>query len=94
MDLAASSRLLDDLGCLFTTTKRYAEAEANFEKALAGREEQLQNGVRAAPGEPLTRGPELGVAEACRHYGILKQAQGKLEDAEALHRRSLSIFKK
>jgi tetratricopeptide (TPR) repeat protein len=75
-------------------TKRYAEAEANFEKALAGREEQLQNGVRAAPGEPLTRGPELGVAEACRHYGILKQAQGKLEDAEALHRRSLYIFKK
>ncbi len=61
-------------------TKRYAEAEANFEKALAGREEQLQN---AAPGEPLTLGPELGVAEACRHYGILKQAQGKLEDAEA-----------
>lgn len=88
-----SCRILDDLGCLFTMTKRFAEAEAALEKTLAGREEQLQNGVRTAPEEPLALDPELGVAEAYRHYGILKQAQGKLEDAEALHRRSLSIFK-
>lgn len=88
-----SCRLLDDLGLLFTMTKRYEEAEANFEKALAGREGQLQNGTRAGLEEPLTIDPELGVAEICRHYGILKQAQGKLEDAEALHQRSLSMFK-
>jgi len=46
-----------------------------------------------APEELVTLDPELGVVEACRHYGILKQAQGKFANAEALHRRSLSIFK-
>ena len=85
-------RLLDDLGRLFTMTKRYEEAEAYFEKALAGREDHIRNGVCAAPEEPITFAPELGVADTCRQYGILKQAQGKFEDAEALCRRSLSIF--
>ena len=89
-----SCRLLDDLGRLFTMTKRYEEAETNFQKALAGREDHVRNGVRGAPGEPLTFDPELGAADTCRQYGILKRAQGKVEDAEALHRRSLNIFKR
>ena len=88
-----SCRLHDDLGRLFTMTNRYDEAEENFQQALAGREEQLHNGIRTAPEEPVTLEPELGLADACRQYGILKQAQGKLDDAEALHRRSLSLFR-
>lgn len=87
-------RLLDDLGRLFTLTQRYGEAETHFQRALAGREEQVQNGVRAAPEEPVTFDPELGVADTCRQYGILKQAQGKVEEAEALHQRALAIFRR
>ena len=79
-------RLLDDLGRLFTMTKHYKEAAGYFEKALAGREDHVRNGVCAAPEEPIFFAPELGVADTCRQYGILKQAQGNFEDAEALCR--------
>lgn len=72
-------------------TKRYNEAQKYFQKALAGREDQVQNGVRAAPGEPITILPELSLADTCREWGILKQAQGDLDGAEILHRRSLSL---
>ena len=75
-------------------TKRYDEAEENFRKALAGREDQVLNGPRGAPGEPITFLPELGVADTCRQWGILKQAQGELDGAELLHRRGLSLFEK
>ncbi|MCJ1374428.1 hypothetical protein MMC20_005660 [Loxospora ochrophaea] len=85
-------RLLDDLGRLFTITKHYREAELNFQRALAGKEDLLYTGVRTAPGEPLTLDLELSVADTCRHYGILKQAQAKIKEAESLHTRSLGVF--
>ena len=90
----STCRLLDNLGILFTMTKRYAEAEKNFAKALAVREDLLQNGIRTAPGETVAVDLEVTLADTCRHYGILKQAQGKLDDAEFLYRRSLRIFQK
>ena len=90
----STCRLLDNLGILFTMTKRYAEAEKNFTKALAVREDLLQNGIRSAPGETVAVDLEVTLADTCRHYGILKQAQGKLDDAEFLYRRSLGIFQK
>ena len=90
----STCRLLENLGILFTMTKRYAEAEKTFAKALAVREDLFQNGIRTAPGEPVTLDLEVGLADVCRHYGILKQAQGKLDDAESLYSRSLRIFQK
>lgn len=85
-----SCRLLWDLGQLFTITRRYGEAEINFKRALAGREDLL----RSAPEGPSTLDHELYLADTYRHYGILKQAEGKLEEAESLCRRSLVIFQK
>lgn len=87
-------RLLQDLGSIYTLTKRYEEAEGMFQQALAGREDQLVNGVRAAPEEPVIVNMELCVGDTCRQYGTLKQAQGNFDDAEALYLRSLSIFEK
>ena len=87
-------RLLQDLGSIYTLTKRYQEAEEMFQQALAGREDQLANGVRAAPEEPVILDMELCVGDTCRQYGTLKQAQGDLDNAEALYLRSLSIFEK
>lgn len=87
-------RLLQDLGSIFTLTKRYDEAEEMFQQALAGREDQLVNGIRTAPEEPVILDMELCVGDTCRQYGTLKQAQGNLDGADALYLRSLSIFEK
>ncbi|MCJ1470073.1 hypothetical protein MMC07_008718 [Pseudocyphellaria aurata] len=87
-------RLLDDLGRLFTMTRRYEEAETHFERALAGREDRLRDAARAAPNEPLPLDLELFVADSSRHFGILKRAQLKFEEAESLFRRSLGTFQK
>ena len=70
--IQGSSLLLDDLGKLFTaTTKRYDEAELNFARALAARDDMLKNRIRATPGEPVTLDPEVGVGDTSRYYGIL-----------------------
>ena len=37
---------------------------------------------------------QVGVADTSRHFGILKQAQDKFEEAESLYRRSLGMFQK
>ena len=87
-------RLLQDLGSIYTLTKRYEEAEKMFQQALAGREDQLVNGIRTALEEPVIVDMELCVGDTCRQYGTLKQAQGNLDDAQALYLRSLSIFEK
>lgn len=87
-------RLLQDLGSIYTLTKRYEKAEEMFQQALAGREDQLVNGVRFAPEEPVILNMELCIGDTCRQYGTLKQAQGDLDYAEALYLRSLSIFEK
>ena len=88
-------RLLDDLGRLFTITKRYDEASLHFSQALEGRESHLQSNIaRTAPEERVTTSLELALGDTCRHFGILKQAQGKLEEAETFYQRSLAIFKK
>jgi len=70
---------LNDMGVIYDETKRFAEGEAVYKRALAIREN--------------LRGPDhVDVATSCNNLANLYKDTGKYDQAESLYKRAIAIY--
>jgi len=78
---ASIRKSLDSLGYLYTNVEKLAEAEAMYQRALAGFEKAL--------------GPDhSSTLRVVNSLGMSYSKQGKLAEAEAMYQRALAGFEK